>query len=174
MALKPDRKELDTDIHFFCNTTVEKGELLVFDTGGSGVSVDDASAVVDRSPSNISGTYPAGVVLNDVVNIDLTRQHLNMAKDEVQLGSKVTLLTRGEITTDLIDTGSAGVPTIGAPAYYGSGAITSGGTGRSWFTASSPYSSTDDDASTTAGYRVGTFRSTKNSDGYAKISINIS
>ena len=45
---------------------------------------------------------PVGLLLNDVVNLDLTRQHINYAKDEVQQGSKVLLLRVGTVTTDQI------------------------------------------------------------------------
>ena len=101
MALKSDRIELLTDISFFMNTTAERGGvagIAVSGTAGSGVSMDDANAVVAYVAA-VSGTRPLGVLLNDVVNLDLTRQHINWHKDEVQLGGKVTLLRNGQVTT---------------------------------------------------------------------------
>ena len=72
MALKADRIETSTDISFFMNTTGTRGGVVVFSTSGSGVSMDDANAVVAYPGANSSGTNPAGLLLNDVVNYDLT------------------------------------------------------------------------------------------------------
>ena len=92
MALKPDRIEDYVDVSFFMNSVAERGGVAVHVTSGSGVSMDDASAVVAYAASQ-SGTVPAGLLLNDVVNLDLTRQHINWHRDEVQVGSKVALLS---------------------------------------------------------------------------------
>jgi hypothetical protein len=148
MALKPDRIEAYTDISFFMNATGERGGIVVHATGGSGVSMDDANAVVEYATSQ-SGTKPAGLLLNDVVNLDLTRQHINWHKDEVQKGSKVTLLRQGQITTNVI----SGTPTIGQDAYYG---------------ADGKLTPTNSNST-----KVGRFLSIKDSDGYAKVDINI-
>jgi hypothetical protein len=92
---------------------------------------------------------PAGVLLNDVVNLDLTRQHINWHKDEVQVGGKVTLLRVGQVTTDLVD----GNPEAGDGAYVGpSGTIST---------------------TSTNAVKIGTFLSGKDADGYAKVSVNI-
>ena len=151
MALKSDRVEAYTDISFFCNdTTAERGGIVVFSTGGSGVAMDDSSAVVTYA-SNQSGTVPAGLLLNDVVNLDLTRQHINWHKDEVQTGSKVTLLRQGQVTTNMIVSGVD--PTVGAAAYYGAnGKLTT---------------------TSTNSVQVGRFLSVKDADGYAKVDINL-
>lgn len=149
MALKPDRIEHLTDISFFMNATAERGGVASFVTGGVGAAMDDADAVVAYE-ALASGSVPAGVLLNDVVDLDLTRQHINWHKDEVQVGGKVTLLRVGQVTTDKVD----GDPSAGDTAYVGvSGTVsTTGGTGVS---------------------KIGTFLSGKDSDGYAKVSVNI-
>ena len=116
MALKPDRIESLTDISFFMNTTAERGGVVSVVTGGSGVSMDDASAVVGYV-AGASSALPMGVLLNDVVNLDLTRQHINWHKDEVQVGGKVTVLRQGQVTTDYLVAGSA--PAAGSGAYVG-------------------------------------------------------
>lgn len=155
MALKADRSYTNeaTDISYFMNATGERGGIVIHSTGGSGAAMDDADAVVAYpTGQDPSGTDPAGLLLCDVVNIDLTRQHLNFYKDEVQLGSKVTILRRGVVVTDVIDTGDT--PTIGAKAYYNS-------TGQ--FTSTDPGS----------GTQVGRFLSTKDADGYAKVEVHI-
>ena len=120
MALKPDRSIVgnQTDISYFYNSTAEKGEVLVFSTAGSGAAMDDANAVITRPSANPSGEIFAGILLNDVVNKDLTRTHINLQKDEVQQGGKVTLLVAGPamIVTDMIESGQS--PTIGQPLYF--------------------------------------------------------
>jgi hypothetical protein len=160
MALKPDRIELLTDVSFFMNTTATRGGIVCLSTAGSGVAMDDALAVVSYA-AVASGQMPVGVLLNDVVNLDLTRQHINWHKDEVQIGGKVSILRAGVVTTNLI----AGTPVAGKPAYLGTdGKMTSVvPTGLS-----SPSGVT---GNMTA--RVGQFLSTLDADGYAKVSINI-
>lgn len=150
MALKPDRIEAYTDISFFMNEVGERGGVVVHSTSGSGVSMDDPNAVVEYAASP-SGKSPAGLLLNDVVNLDLTRQHINWHKDEVQVGSKVTLLRQGQVTTDVVATGLD--ISAGNPAYFGAdGALT-----------------TDSTDST----QVGRFLSDYDADGYVKVDINI-
>jgi hypothetical protein len=147
MALKPDRIEHLTDISFFMNQTAERGGVASYVSGGVGVSMDDANAVVEYASAAASGV-PAGVLLNDVVNYDLTRQHINWHKDEVQLGGKVTLLRIGQVTTDLVD----GTPNAGDDAYVGDdGTISTSSTGA----------------------KIGTFLSSKDVDGFAKVAVNI-
>jgi hypothetical protein len=152
MALKSDRIELLTDISFFMNnatsSTIERGGVASADTSasGAGVSMDDANAVVEYAAS-AGGAKPVGILLNDVVNIDLTRQHINWHKDEVQGGGKVTLLRQGQVTTNRVE----GTPSAGADAYVAdSGYISSTGT-----------------------VKVGQFLSAVDSDGYAKVSVNL-
>jgi len=149
MALKPDRNEVYTDISFFMNTTAERGGVVTHQTGGTGPAMDDAAAVV-AAPAGL-GEVPAGLLLNDVVDLDLTRQHMNWFKDEVQKGSKVTLLRRGFVVTNMLDAVAA--PAVGQPAYFTvGGKLTEANTGSAV---------------------VGRFLSGKDADGYAKVDINI-
>jgi hypothetical protein len=150
MALKPDRVEVLTDVSFFMNTTAARGGVVSVVTAGSGVSMDDSSAVVAYA-ATVSGSKPIGILLNDVVNLDLTRQHINWYKDEVQQGGKVTVLRQGQVTTDRIV--AAATPSAGDDAYVGvSGLI---GT------------------SSTNSVKIGQFLSAKDADGYAKVSVNL-
>ena len=167
MALKADRHEAVTDISFFMNETAERGVVVVHSTAGSGSAMDDSNALV-TVPTTASGTYPAGLLLNDMVNLDLTRQHLNQHQDEVQKGGKVTLLKEGWVVTNKLEVNSK--PTVGAPAYYASSGLLS-------TTNPAAY-----DASTIAGAsnplgnedaKVGRFLSTEDADGYAKVYIDI-
>lgn len=151
MALKPTRIESYTDVSFFMDTTAERGGVVVHSTSGSGASLDDGNAVVMYPTGVVSGTKPAGLLLNDVVNLDLTRQHINWYRDEVQVGGKVTLLRQGQVTTNMVATGQA--PSAGTDAYYdATGLLTT---------------------VSTNSVKVGRFLSSKDSDGYVKVDINI-
>jgi len=150
MALKSDRVELLTDISFFMNTAEERGGVVTaVGSGGAGASMDDADAVVAYA-ADPSGALPIGILVNDVVNLDLTRQHINWHKDEVQLGGKVTVLRQGQVTTDLVE----GTPAAGADAYV----------------AASGYIST---TQATGAVKIGQFLSAEDSDGFAKVSVNL-
>ena len=164
MALRPDRNEHLTDLSYFMNEVAERGIVVIHDTGGSGAAMDDSSALVKTPTSaSVSGTNPAGLLLNDVVNLDLTRQHINYAKDEVQKGSKVLLLRRGTVVTDQI----SGTPTIGADAYVtrvGTISATAIEGVMTVFDGTIPRPITP---------KVGRFLSTLDADGFAKVEINI-
>ena len=106
MALKGDRYELETTVDFFwtSGTTAERGGCATLNTAGSGAALDQSAALVQYGAAQ-SGASPMGVLLNDVVNIDQTRQHINFHKNEVQTDGKVTLLKKGWIVTNMFDPG---------------------------------------------------------------------
>jgi hypothetical protein len=112
--------------------------------------MDDANAVVAYA-AVASGAKPVGVLLNDVVNLDLTRQHINWHKDEVQVGGKVTLLRNGQVTTNMLVAGIT--PSAGTDAYVGASGLIG--------------------TSSTNAVKVGQFLSGKDTDGYAKVSVNL-
>jgi hypothetical protein len=166
MALKPDRHEVVTDISFFMNETAERGIVVTHSTAGSGAAMDDGNALV-AVPTTASGSYPAGLLLNDMVNIDLTRQHLNQHQDEVQKGGKVTLLKQGWVVTNKLEVNSK--PTVGAPAYVASSGLIS---------TTNPYTQGGTPQEVEVAIRaqnqlVGRFLSTEDADGYAKVYIDI-
>ena len=148
MALKSDRYELQTDISFFYNDgTATRGCAVVHDsTAGSGAAMDQGVNLVKKATSG----NPVGILLNDVVNKDLTRTHLNQYKDEVQKGGKVTVLRKGYVVTNAID---------GSPVA-GSGAYLSG-------------SSAGNISMVVSGTKIGAFLSSKDEDGYCKVEVNL-
>lgn len=158
MALKQDRSTLQTDISFFMNEVAERGGVVALSTAGSGASMDNGNAVVTYA-ADASGVVPMGLLVNDMVNIDLTRQHLNQHKDEVQKGGKVTLLTKGWVVTDALE-GTA--PNAGDLAYLG----------HSGNLATSNIVSDDDDADG-SGRVCGRFISDVDQYGYAKVYIDL-
>mgnify|MGYP003644338427 CR=1 FL=1 len=156
MALKSDRSTLQTDISFFMNEAATRGGVACQNTAGSGASMDNGNAVVTYSASP-SGKVPVGLLLNDMVDIDLTRQHLNQHKDEVQKGGKVTLLQKGFVVTNSLE-GTA--PNGGDLAYLGhSGNI-----------AASDVIADDSQANALV---VGRFLSDVDQSGYAKVYIDL-
>ena len=159
MALKGDRNVLETDISFFLNETAEKGQVLFHNTAGSGAAMDNSSALA-KLTAEASGGIPLGVVLNDVVDIDQTRQHINWHKDEVQKGGKVTLLKKGWVVTDKIYPGHS--PKAGDIAFVGHSGLIG-------------VSLTIADQSDLSGesFIVGRFMSKKDEDGYAKVEVNL-
>ncbi len=157
MALKGDRSyNIGAKIDTFMDTTAERGFFVVYTTAGSGTNLDDSANVVAvPTGQEPSGTKPAGLLLNDVVDLDLTRQHLNQYKDEVQVGSKVTILRVGEVTTDALEAGIT--PTAGDKAYYNvSGQLTN--------VAPTGVAAAD---------KIGDFRGSVDADGYIKIDVNM-
>lgn len=148
MALKPDRVEHLTDLSYFMNETAERGIIVTHLAAGSGAAMDDSNATVQVA--NSTAELPAGLLLNDVVNLDLTRQHLNFHQDEVQQGGKVLLLRRGTVVTDQVTASQTIAP--GAAAHFTTnGVLTTG----------------------TASVQVGRFLSDYDADGYVKVEINI-
>lgn len=153
MALKGDRYELQTDISFFMNEVAERGGMASLSTGGSGSAMDQSAALATYAATG-SGKVPLGILLNDVVNLDLTRQHINWYKNEVQKGGKVTLLRKGYVVTNKIQ-GTA--PAAGDPTFVAH---------------SGNLSKTDLVGHGTQPV-VGVFLSSPDQDGYAKVEINL-
>jgi len=155
MALKADRNELDVDISYFMNETAERGQIVCISTVGSGAAMDQAGALVTIKDAHATTSIPVGVLLNDVVNLDLTRQHINWHKDEVQKGGKVSILKKGYVVTDQIE----GTPTAGAIAF-----LDDADTGKFAVVGS---------VADTKYSPVGRFMSTLDEDGYAKVEVNL-
>jgi hypothetical protein len=153
MALKADRYEESTDISFFYNagTATRGGVVLIDAANASGAAMDQGANLVQYSAAT-TGTVPVGILLNDVVNKDLTRTHLNQYKDEVQKGGKVTVMTRGWVVTNSIDA----VTIVPGEVAYASASNAGNLTNVS-----------------TAGQAVGRFMSQQDSDGYAKVYVNL-
>lgn len=150
MALKPDRIELPTGsrIKYFMNVVAEAGIICnISSPGGAGMDNPAATLFIPTGPSG----HPAGMLMNDVVNLDLTRQHLNQHKDEVQIGNKVAIMKNGYAETNMLKGGDT--PNAGDACYYTTlGVVTS---------------------SVTSSNRIGTFAGPVDSDGYIGVELNI-
>ena len=154
MALKADRYEESTDISFFYNEgTATRGGAVVLDAAvASGAAMDQGGNKVKYATTGV----PVGILLNDVVNKDLTRTHLNQYKDEVQKGGKVTVLTRGWVVTNMIETSID--PAAGDIAYV---------------SASEAGDLTNVAPGSSGSLAVGRWMSQKDADGYAKLYVNL-
>ena len=150
MALKPDRIELPNGsrIKYFMNEVAEAGIIVNLDSpGGDGLDNPDSTVSVPTGPSG----SPAGVLMNGVVDLDLTRQHINQHKDEVQVGNKVALMKHGMCRTNKLKSGDD--PNAGDAAHY---------TEDGEFTSSV----TDSD-------RIGTFSGPVDAEGYIEVEVDI-
>ena len=156
MALKTDRSTLQTDISFFMNEAATRGGIATINTGGSGASMDNGAALVTYAAAP-SGKVAVGLLLNDMVSIDLTRQHLNQHKDEVQKGGKVTLLAKGWVVTNSMQGTD---PNAGDLAYLSHSGLLS-----------ADARSAGSDAA--EEMIVGRFLSDVDEDGYAKVFIDL-
>lgn len=147
--LKGIRNEIEVDPSFYMNEAAERGVVVSVSTTGSGAAMDSSDALVTVRADG-SGAKPVGILLNDMVNIDITRQHINFYKDEVLIGGKVSILRKGWVVTDQI----LGDPVGGEVAYV----------------ADSGLISPSQDGNAPA---IGHFLSIKDLDGFAKVSVNI-
>lgn len=153
MALKSYRYWVADTQDFFMNEVAERGGVVVLSTVGSGISNDQGEMLVTYA-ANPSGKLPVGILMQDMVNKDLTQTHLNYYKDEVQLGSKVNIWTKGTVVTNMIMPGQT--PAVNKVAYASlSGLLTV----------------TDTNPNNTPV--VGVFLSSKDADGYAKVSFDL-
>jgi hypothetical protein len=143
------------------NEVAERGKIAAISTIGSGAAMDQATQLATCTFTSISGVRPLGVLMCDMVNNDLTRQHENWHKEEVQIGGKVTIWSKGTIVTNQIYPGHT--PVAGSVAYL----APSGFIGISIVqTDSGPEYGRD-------MLKVGRFLSAKDEDGYAKVAINL-
>lgn len=157
MALKGDRHEADTDIsHFYNAGTATRGGVVCLDAvNASGAAMDQGANQVKYKQVTAADVV-MGILLNDVVNKDLTKERLNEYKDEVQKGGKVTVLTKGWVVTSNI----TGTPAPGDVAYADD--TTAGNVGNA-----------SDLGYSSGVLAVGRFGSNKDSDGYAKLHVNL-
>ena len=161
MALKTDRIHVDSMIDFFMNETAERGGLVCVSTVGSGVAMDQ-SAQLATYKNSMSGCFPLGVLMCDMVDNDLTRVHENWHKEEVQKGGKVTIWNKCTVVTNKVDPGNT--ITAGQRAFLGPSGL---------FANAVPAAQSQEAGVLAEKYVVGRFLSTKDEDGYVKVSVNL-
>lgn len=162
MALKGDRYELYVDVSNFGNSVMTRGGAVVYQTIGSGSAMDQSQALVQYA-ANSSGYVVAGLLLNDMVSIDLTRQHINWYQDQIIIGGKVTLGKKGYWVTNSLIQGPNAIAVGDLAVLTSSGNIMNLPAAYeyngSWNKALNP--------------QVGKFLSSTDEDGYAKVQVDI-
>lgn len=151
MALKPDRIYTETVLDYFMDEVADRGGVVSVLTGGSGVSMDSALQMATYAV-NPSGKAPIGVLLQDMKSYDLTKTHRNFAKSEVSKGGKVAIMTKGQVTTNMIYPGVT--PVAGTAAYLGQ---------SGYFT----------NVQAVGAPKVGNFATSKDEAGFAKVNVNL-
>jgi hypothetical protein len=160
MALKGDRYELQGDIHEFGNSLMTRGGVACYQTLGSGGSLDQSVSLI-YYPNSSSGATPKGILMQDMVSYDLTRQHLNWYRDEVQIGGKLLVLVKGYVNTNSIIPGAA-------PIIVGDRAVLNSSGQISNISQASEYAGSWNKQ---LNPPVGRFLSTLDEDGYATVSV---
>ena len=154
MALKMDRQVDASELGYFVNEVAERGNIVSIQTGGSGIALD-SPANVAYVAAGASGVKPLGMLLTDMVDVDVTRQSVNWFKDQSQIGSKASIMTKGWVVTNRV----TGTPTAHQLAALGpSGTVTGVAVGT---------------ASAATAPIVGTFRSGLSEEGFAKVYIDL-
>lgn len=159
MSLKGSRYELYTDVLSFGNSVMQRGGIASYTTVGSGAPLDQSQQLVAYN-ANSSGAVPAGILLNDMVNYDLTKQHINWHRDEVQMGGKITLGKRGWWVTNLV----VGTPANGDRAVLANSGYITNVTQQKFFLGQ--YDPTNNPP-------VGRFLGTPDEDGYVAVEIEL-
>lgn len=154
MALKSDRQINAVELGYFINETSAPGKILSVSTAGSGIAMDPAANVA-TAKANSSGAVPLGLLLQEVVNNDLTRVPNNWHKDQANVGDKVTLVRDGWLVTDQL----TGTISVGEAVLSSSGTLAN--------------KATDGTHNEVANPTVGRFTSAVNEAGFAKVQINL-
>lgn len=149
MSLKPDRIRTEEDLSFYMNEVGEAGQVVVIADVGTGAAMDDVDQTVEIT-ATVANADVAGILMQDVVDIDLTKHHLNRHDGSVQKGGKVTVLRRGQITTDKIDN----TVTAAGPAYLAAGGLLS-------------------TTQASNAPQVGYFVSAQDADGFVRVSVSL-
>lgn len=159
MALKHSRVVDKEDNSYYFNSIASRGGVGCVQTGGSGTALDNQGSPSSPKPlasypATSSGAKPVGILTDDTVDIDTTKFHVNFHKREVDIPGKVNHIVKGTVSTNMIHAGVT--PADGDLAFlHSSGLLGTTQNGA----ANNP--------------RIGTWRSSKDADGYAKLEVNL-
>lgn len=163
MALKPNRSVTSESVHYFTVNTMNEGFIVAHMTGyfGTGAGLDDANQAVYLPAAWPSGLRAIGMNGLKVVNKDLSETPINPYNGEHQVGDKTLVYKKGEFVTNAIKAGQAsGTATnLPRPAYAGHGGYL--------------YTGTATAAAASGWPQVGVFLTTVNSEGYAKVALDL-
>ena len=152
MAIKGPRNfslGADSEISYFMNEAAEAGIIVVYTADDiTDLSLDNAANEVAIPTDNDDG-YPAGLLLQDVLDLDLTYSAGPLWGTQALVGEKVELAKGGWYQTDKLKSGDT--PERGEDAYYAA----------------------DGELSTSGIHRVGEFESGVNSEGFVRVRIQL-
>ncbi len=141
MALKPDRNIVDDSVSYFVPGDYDDQSGITYGGTRGGVVVSTGAtpsgAALDQTVNGAwyigapSGETPIGMLMNDVVAVDLTRQILNPYKSEAQVGDKVSIMRKGWAVTSSVDT-TTGTVVVGGACYLGPSGNLSADSGGLW------------------------------------------
>ena len=95
--MKPMKTEC-TNIMYFVENRILRGTIVASVEPNK---LQRSQHLADRWSKCPQVLCPIGIILQDVVNIDLMKSHINWNKYEVTQGSKVTILTKGDVTVKM-------------------------------------------------------------------------
>jgi hypothetical protein len=157
MALREWRRVEATTIEYTVAAASERGGVLVAASGQA------ASYNTSITPSSV---VPIGILLEDIEAQNYMTHPQYYQRNVSDLGSKVGILTKGEVETDMLDTLAEAHISAGALAYLANSGLL---TVAAW----APGIRGSNAEQGTSGVLVGRFLSEVDSDGFAKVRIDL-
>lgn len=152
--LKGDRQIDANELGYYMNETATRGVIVCVSTASSGANLDGTTNVATVAAAS-SGQLPLGMLLDDVVNLDLTRTPVNWHKSQINQGGKVSIMTKGWVVTN-----NAISPTAGRKAVLASSGFVMNG-------------AVDGTHNEVANPTVGRFRSNADEEGYVRLYVDL-
>jgi len=157
MALRPWRRVEATTIEYTVAAATERGGVL------SATSGQAAAYDTSVTPSSV---VPIGILLEDIESMNFMTHPQYYQRNVSDLGSKVGILTKGEVETDFLEPAAEDHIDAGQKAYLTeSGYLT--------IEALAPGVVDSLPEQGTSGVLVGRFLSTVDGDGFAKVRIDL-
>lgn len=157
MALRPWRRVEATTIEYTVAAATERGGVLVASSGQA------AAYNTSITPSSV---VPIGVLLEDIESMNFMTHPQYYQRNVSDLGSKVGILTKGEVETDMLDTLAENHIDAGKKAYLANSGLITTEEFAPGVVGSNPEQGT-------SGVYIGRFLSTVDSDGFAKVRIDL-
>lgn len=96
MSLRPDRQTQQVNIDYPCPWTQERGGILTWEPS-------QASGIFVQYAFNPSGVHFAGLQLNDIENVNMTRQPFQQYIRDIDIPmARVGVATQGDFVTDWV------------------------------------------------------------------------
>lgn len=164
--LLPERNfhPADSDISFYCYTPCKDGTVVCVYSRPVGANLDDSNAEVGPPREAVlANNIPAGVIVQEFVELDNTRYSRDMSDFEVMMvGNKACVYKEGWFVTRCItpDAGSTTTAVdVARPGVLGDK--------PAYFDANGYFTTLP------GSVRVGTFHSERDANGYARVQIDI-